>query len=71
MKRLFGILFFGLLLNSSPLFSQKKLIYSAVFQKGIIVPHHKSINYLIKDYIYGIDLNFGKQTTGTKDWHSV
>ena len=67
-KKVFYIAFVFI---SAVSFAQKNTVFTATFQKGIIAPHHKSMNYLIKDYIYSIDVNYGKQTNGSKPWHSV
>jgi hypothetical protein len=73
MKKIYKILIFILLtiLSSPIILAQKEFVYSAIFQKGIIAPHHKSINYLIKNYIYCVDFNLGIQTDGSKEWHSA
>jgi len=45
--------------------------YGVQYYKGIIIPHHKSINYLTKDYGQTINLTLNLPSFGDKYWHEL
>lgn len=52
-------------------FSQYKndVNYSLQINYGPVIPHHKSINYLIKGFSKSTEFRLGFQTNGNKKWH--
>lgn len=66
------LLFISLLVCAS-LFAQEKsekdiYITTVRFHYGVIIPHHKSISYLVNDQISAIELNFGYIPSNEKNW---
>lgn len=54
------------------LFCQNKEIRIAGrYQTGLILPHYKSMNYIIKDKVYAFDLIYSIPSNGSKEWHQA
>ena len=72
-KYLAILLFFGI--YTRVLFSQdttnNHYILSANGHYGFGVPHNSNMNYLIKRHIGAFEINFGKTTSGEKEWQRV
>ncbi|MBL4559506.1 MAG: acyloxyacyl hydrolase [Labilibaculum sp.] len=71
MKKPFLFLLFVLICKS--VFAQKKpeknIFTSTVrFHYGVVLPHHKSISYLVNDQISAIELNLGYIPSYEKNW---
>ncbi len=65
--------FFNLLLFSTvSIFSQNNVIsLTGKYQTGLILPHYKSMNYIIENKIKAFDIVFGLSTKGKKNWHKL
>ena len=75
MKRLKKVLIYTFILSSFVVFSQNKMCGSKDFYikvaptYGFIFEHKSTIGNLVKGYIKGIEVDFVKPTTGSKNWH--
>jgi hypothetical protein len=66
-------LLFIFLLFAASLFAQEKsekdiFITTLRFHYGVVMPHHKSISYLVNDQISAIELNLGYIPSNEKSW---
>jgi hypothetical protein len=67
-------IFFIFIISSGHLFSQKEMFFNSVelnYSPGYIMPHNKSIDYMIKDRTSAFNINLIKQTTGKKRWQQL
>ncbi len=67
-------IFFFFFISSVQLSAQKEMFFNALelnYTPGFIMPHNKSIDYMIKDYTSGFNINLVKQTTGKEQWEQI
>ena len=67
-------IFFIFIISSGHLFSQKEMFFNSVelnYSPGYIMPHNKSIDYMIKDRTSAFNINLIKQTKGKKRWQQL
>jgi len=74
--RLFGLFFIFFIWFNCSLFGQElnhqnNYSLSAIYAKGFIYAHTKSLNYLIKNYTSSFELNMNTTTNGSKLWHQI
>lgn len=64
-------LFVFSLLASITLMGQSFSYWEAAYGNGLVVPHHNSIAYHVKDYIHSADLNWVRPLYGFQPWHQA
>jgi hypothetical protein len=50
-------------------FPIRKNAISANLHHGFIIPHRSTVEYLVEDHVNGIEIDFIRQSDGTKEWH--